>query len=169
MDPPECEAAPVVEVLGLAVTLVAGRALVVPALPPPCAPNPPRNPPIDAPRAMAGAGGEWGAIRACGAELRCVDRRPDVVAFGPRREGGAPLPRASEGGADWTKDFGFANPIARAVAFVDCVVGALKPDGGAVAVSKLIPPRARGMRDPAPIAPFAPCPARITVDGTAAS
>jgi hypothetical protein len=118
MDPTECEAAPVVEVLGLEVTLVAGLELVVPALPPPCAPYPPRNPPIDAPRAMAGAGGEWGAIRAWGAELSRVNRRSDAEAFGPRREAGALLPRASETGADWTKDFGFTGPLARAVAFV---------------------------------------------------
>jgi len=169
MDPPECEAEPAAEVLGLEVTLVAGLELIVPALPPPWAPNPPRIPPMDAPRAIAGAGGECGAIRAWGAELSRAARRSDDEALGPRRDAGAALPRASEAGADWTKDLGFAGPLARAVAFVDCFVGALKLGDGAAAASKLIPPRPRGMRVPALIAPLAPCPARITVDGSAAS
>jgi hypothetical protein len=66
-------------------------------------------------------------------------------------------------------DLDFADPSARAVAFVDSFAGAFKLGNGAVAGSKLIAPRARGMRDAAPIPPFAPWPARITVEGSAAS
>ena len=160
---------PVVEVLGLAVTLVAGLALIVPALLPPCAPNPPRNPPVEAPRAIDGAGIECGAIMAWVVELSRVPCGCVVEALGACRDAGALATRASEAGADWTKDLEFAGPLTRGVACVDCFVGALKLGDGAAAASKLIPPRARVMRVPAPIAPFAPCPARITVDGSAAS
>lgn len=73
MDPPEWETEPVVELAGLAVPLVDGLALIVPAFPP-FPPNPLWNPPVDAPRAIAGAGAVCGAIRAWGAELSCATR-----------------------------------------------------------------------------------------------
>src|ERR1700688_1484204 len=155
MDAAEWEAEPVVDpcadVLGIAVTLVAGLALIVPVLPLPCAPpEPPLSPPVEAPRAINGAGAECGAIMAWGMELSRVTR-------------------ASEAGADWTKDLGFAGPLARGVACVVCVVGALKLGDGAEAAFRLTPSWARGNRAPALIAPLAPCVARIAVDGTAAS
>ena len=172
MDPPECEVAPVVDVLGLEVALVAGLALTVPVLPLPCAPNPPWNPAIDAPlapRAIAGAGGECGAIRAWGTELRPGVRIADVEALGPRSDAGAPTPRESEEGADWTKDLGFAGPLARAVACADCLAIAPKLGAGAGDTSSLIPSLAIAKRAPGRIAPLAPCVARIAVAGTEAS
>jgi hypothetical protein len=107
MDPPEREAAPVVdpcaEVLALAITLVAGLALIIPVLPPPCAPpKPPLNPPVDAPRTIDGAGIECGAITAWGMELSRATRNCAVEALGAARDAGAPAPRASEVGAVWT-------------------------------------------------------------------
>lgn len=170
MEPPEWEAEPVAEVLGLAVTLVPELPLIVPVLPPPPAPPVcPMNPPFEALRAISGAGAECGAIMAWGMELSRVPCGCVVEALGACRNAGTLATRASEAGADWTMDLEFAGPLARTVAFVHCFVGALKLGDGAAAASRLIPPRARGMRVPAPIAPFAPCPARITVDGSAAS
>jgi hypothetical protein len=73
MDPPECATEPVVELAGLAVPPVDGLALTVPVFPT-FPPNPLWNPLVDAPRAIAGAGGACGAIRAWGAELSVATR-----------------------------------------------------------------------------------------------
>ena len=171
MDPPEWEVEPIVEELELDVTLVAGLAPVIPALPPSRAAYPPRNPPIDAPRAMAGIGGECGAIMAWGAELRWGARIADIVALGARSDAGAPAPRESEVGADWgwTNDLEFAGPLTRAVDCADCFVSAPKLGAEARVACSITPSRATGRRAPALIAPLAPCVARIAVDGIAAS
>src|ERR1019366_9306020 len=97
----------------------------------------------DAPRAIAGTGGECGAIRACGAELSRVTRIPD----------GAPAPRKSVVGADWTKDLDFASPLARDVACVDSLVTPTKLGGCARVACSIVPSRATGKRAPALIAP----------------
>ena len=83
-----------------------------------------------------------------GAALRRATRKSEVEALGPRRSAGAPLPRASEVGADWTKDLGFAGPLAKAVAFVDCFVGALKLGDGAAAASGAHPPAGQSHAGP---------------------
>src|ERR1700686_1729775 len=101
-------------------------------------------------------------------ELSRATRNCTVEALGAGRDGGAPAPRASEVGADWTRVLGFADPLANAVACVDCFVGAIKLGDGAGAASKLNPAWLRGIRAPALIAPLAPWAAKIAVDGTAA-
>ena len=170
MEPPEWEAEPA-ELLTLAAPLAAGPELIIPPLPPPRAlPKPPLNPPVEAaPRAMAGEGMECGAITAWGAELSRPPRSCPVEPRGAAREVGAPALLASEEGADWAKDLEFADLFARAVVCVDCLVGETKLIDGAGAAATRIPDWARGTWAPALIAPLAPCAARITVDGTAAS
>lgn len=174
MDPLEWEAEPAVDpcadVLGLEVTLVPGLVLIIPVWPPPDEPPiPPLNQLVEAPRAKDGAGAECGAIMAWGMELSCAARSSDVGALGPRRDAGAPWPRESGAAVEWTMDLGFADPFESTVDCVVSLVGAMKLGTGAAAARKLIPSPGKGMRAPALIAPLASWPARITVDGTAAS
>jgi hypothetical protein len=168
MDPLEWEAEPVVGLAVLAVPLVDGLALIVPAFPP-CPLNPPWNPDVDAPRAIAGAGGVCGAVKAWGLELSCATRICDVEALGPRRAAGPPAPLEREGGADWAMGFWLPVPPARAVAWAVCFAGALRAGGVAGVACTIIPSRAKGKRFPALIEPLWPWVAKIAVDGTAAS
>ena len=170
-DPPECEADPIADVLGLAIALVAGLALIIPVLPVPCAPNPPRNPPIDSPCAIAWMGEACGAIMACGTLLSRGTCIAESVELGPRSDAGAPATRVSDVGADWDwmKDLGAAAPLGIDAACAGCCATELKPGGEARASRSIMPCRSTGARAPAVIAPVASRVARIAVDGIAAS
>jgi hypothetical protein len=166
MDPPEWEAEPIAdpcdEAAGPADTPVAaGLPLITEVLALPCAPIAPAVPLIEAPLAIAGIGGECGAIMDRGAELRRATRNSDAAAAGPRSDAGAP--------GDWTKDLEFADALAIGAACADCFVIPVNVGADACAACSIIPSRATGTLAPALIDPPSLCPDRIAVVGIAAS
>jgi hypothetical protein len=170
-EPPECEADPIADVPWLAIALVSGLALIIPVLPVPCAPNPPRNPPIDSPCAIAWKGGACGAVMEWGTELSRGACIAESVEPGPRSVGGAPATRVSDVGADWDwmKDLGASAPLEKDAACAGSCSTELMFGGEARASLSIMPWRSTGAWAPAVIAPVAPRVARIAVDGIAAS
>jgi hypothetical protein len=108
MDPPACEAEPADacdEAVEVDVAPIAVPPLIVPALP--RASSPPRDPPMDARCAIAGMGGECGAIMAWGAALPFATLSSDMEALGPPCDAGA--------GCDGTNDLELAWVLATGV------------------------------------------------------
>jgi hypothetical protein len=162
MDPPEWEAEPIAdpcdEAAGAAETLLdAGLPLIVAVLALLCAPIAAADPLLEAPPAMAGAGGECGAIIARGAELSRATRSSDVAVDGLPTAAGAPEDRTKE------------ELLATDGDCTDRFVVPVNAGAEAAAACSINPSRATGTLAPALMVPLSDCDARIAVVGIEAN